>query len=126
MKIYKRQLKMEYGDDRIYYRTSQIVSSIETIFNDYNSLPDIEKYRLLSVFYIFEVEENEVFDTTEAINKFESTHSMLDVYNDIKSSLALLVYDMNRNATNDYEEELSLKLKYYYNTSYKQKLKSLE
>ena len=126
MKINKKQMKVEYGDDRIYYMTSQIISSIETLFNDYDNLPISEKYNLLSVFYTFDMEDGEKYDVYELVKEFERTHSKIDIYNDVKSNLAILVYDINRNATNDYEEELSLQLKYYYNTTFKQKQRSLE
>lgn len=126
MIIKKRQLKLEYGSEGLIHTVNQVVSAIETLFDDYENLPVQEKYNLLSVFYVFEAEENEKIDISEIVKEFEKSHTPLDLYVDIKCFLSLLVLNLNANATNDYEDDLSQQLKYYYNTTYKQKLRSLE
>ena len=126
MKIVKNQINCIYGNDEIIDKINIIIYSIERIFNNYNELSYKEKYEFLSVFYTFEMDENEELSIEDVINEFDKEHGLIDIYNDIKSYLAILIYNINRNAITENEEEASLALKYYYNTSFKKKNKSLE
>ena len=124
MEILRKQVSFNSND--MFDNMNNVISSIERLFDNYYEIPVEEKLNLLKIFYLFAVEENETLNAEEMIREFDRTHSLLDVYNDIKSYLAILLYYFNRNAANQYEEETSMKLLFYYNTTFKQKRKTLE
>ena len=113
MEILRKQVSFNSND--MFDNMNNVIYSIERLFDNYYEIPVEEKLNLLKIFYLFAVEENETLNAEEMIREFDRTHSLLDVYNDIKSYLAILLYYFNRNAANQYEEETSMKLLFYYN-----------
>ena len=125
MKVNRKQVIFINGQDDITTKVSEIVNAIESLFNSYYEMPKDKRYQLLSIFYDFDLENKEM-SIDDIIYAFDQTHSLTKVYMDIKMYLAIFIYEVNRNADTLEEEEISLKLKYYYNTTYKQKQRLLE
>lgn len=125
MKINKKQVIFVNGQDEITTKVGVIVDAIERLFNSYYEMPKKERYELLNIFYDFDL-ENEEKTVDEIIDIFDKNNSLTKVYMDIKMYLAIFIYEVNRNADTLEEEEISMKLKYYYNTTYKQKQRLLE
>ncbi len=125
MKINKKQVIFIYNQEEFVARVNEIVNTIEKLFSSYYDMSKYERFSLLKVFYDFDFEkEDKTID--EIIDYFDSTHSLIDVYQDIKGYLAIFIYEINRNANTTEEEDISLKLKYYYNTTFKQKQRMIE